>query len=95
MKRIDVILSYLRNRYVSDIAGIEVATGIPRRKLYKLLYYLKSRGRVVELWRGFYAVPEAAADPLVLATAIHQPSYISFGTALYVLGTCSEYAFRL
>lgn len=81
-----LILSSLRKEgkrffTISDICS---PFDISNNYASQIIYQLKMDGKVEEIEKGKYTLPEEEEFPFLIAYKTVQPSYISFKTALYV-----------
>jgi len=82
LRLVDRIMNVLQNRYVIIVGDFTESVKIDRKIVANIFHYLHKKGKIRRIARGIYTLQEPLRDPLVISTAIHYPSYISFSTAL-------------
>jgi predicted transcriptional regulator of viral defense system len=73
------LLKWAEERPLFNLNEVERASGLDREQLRKKVFRLAKKGDLKRIERGLYTVHD---DPLIYASNIERPSYISFWTAL-------------
>lgn len=73
-----------------SLADLEKILGLERRSLLVTLTRLEKRGELARLARGVYQLADVPVDVPAIATALYQPSYVSFEWALAKYGILSQ-----
>jgi len=72
------------------LPDLEKIFGLKRKSLLVALTRLEERGELERLARGIYQLPATPVDVSAIATALYQPSYVSFEWALGRYGILSQ-----
>jgi len=92
LKLVDRIIHLINNRYVIHVKDIADLLNCDAKLVANMLHYLHKRGKIYRIRKGIYTTSKFIADPLVIASAIYYPSYISFETALSIQNVIDQIA---
>ena len=86
------IISIIEAKYVASVNELAETLQASPKNIAAILHYLVKTRRISRVRKGLYADKNAIMDPMVIATALFEPSYVSFTTALSLYGVVDQLA---
>jgi predicted transcriptional regulator of viral defense system len=81
--------------YIFSASDVRALFGISAVAVASLLYSYKKQGFILQIKRGFYALPDALPPDVYIANKLYSPSYISLEFALSYHGVIPETVYEI